>query len=120
MNTEVRHEGVYLKFTYDVQGDGPALPLRFSGSYATMGWDTPNYWTIDQKGQAWQDVGGHGGGLKRCTLEEMLEAMDPEATDLRDDIRRTLGMKPVLPEWMKTAFSAGWTPPPGFDRSLYE
>lgn len=120
MNTEIHHEGTYLRFTYDVQGEGPALPLRFSGSYATMGWDIPNYWAIDATGQAWQDVGGHGGGLKRCNLREMLGNMETDAPDTNEWVRRNLDMLPVMPEWMRTAIAAGWTPPPGFDRGLYE
>lgn len=120
MQTRIHHEGTYLTFYFEKEGEGPSLPLRMSGEYATMGWDTPNYWAIDATGQAWSDSGGHGGGLKRCTLEEMLRDMEPDATYLAEEIRQSMGMKPVMPEWMKTALEMGWTPPPEFDPSRYE
>ena len=120
MKMKVGYEAVGYEFQVEDGDPGPSLPLQRAGSYETLGWDIPNYWAIDAKGQAWQDASGHGFGMTRCTVEIMLQCMEQDATDLRDDIRRYLGMKPVMPEWMKSALASGWTPPTDFDRNQYE
>lgn len=120
MDKYIEFDGFHLKFYLEGGDKGPALPLRFGGEYDTMGWDIPNAWAVDRENQAWKDSGGHGFGLRRCTLESMLSDMDPDASALADWVRQKMGMKPKLPGWMAAALSCGWTPPANFNPNDYE
>lgn len=111
------HYDFYLN---DGREAAPALPLKRAGTYETMGWDIPNYWAIDASDQTWMDNGGHGTGMRKCSLRQLLDSMESEYGGGSDELRRSLGMKPRLPEWIRTARSAGWTPPATFDASEYD
>jgi hypothetical protein len=121
MSITIEFDGEHFNFYLDGGREaGPALPLKRAGRYPSMGWDIDNYWAIDANDQTWMDNGGHGTGMQRCSLPQLLDSMESESDGGSDELRRSLGMKPRLPEWIKTALRAGWTPPATFDRGAYD
>lgn len=95
----------------------PALPLYLFGEASTLGWDIPNYWAIDADGECWLDASGHGSGMRRVSLGRLLEQVAEDGTD--ENLREQLQLKPRMPEWVRAARAAGWTPPPTWDASAY-
>lgn len=121
MKIDVEYAGHCFQFFRDGEDDsGPALPLKHGGTYDSMGWDIPNYWAIDANDQPWLDSSGHGFGLHRATLNDILRSMELESRGSSYELRKALGMKSLLPGWMATALRSGWTPPLDFDRNEYE
>lgn len=119
MSIDVEFEGERYEFFTGEGEEGPELPLRMAGTYDAMGWDIPNYWAVDGAGQAWADVSGHGFGLKRCEMSFILRSMEGERPGSSYELRKKLNMKPLMPDWMRTAIASGWTPPAGFDPNVY-
>lgn len=99
------------------QDQYPVLPLRVHGEIQTRGWDIPTCYAIDANGKCWKD-NGHGPNLLSCGVEEILGEL--ETSEERSNIRRLLGMKEEMPQWMRWALAEGWTPPEGWDSSKYE
>lgn len=118
MRVTVNVDGVFYKFLFST--DGPAVPLRHHGSYASRRSTYPTCWAIDAAGDIWLDSSGCGLGLVRTSAADILGNMEQEQPGSSYELRIKLGMKMPLAEWAKDALSAGWTPPAGFVRSDYE
>lgn len=106
-----------LTFSFDMMtpANFPTIPLRGYGKVWHEGWDIPTEWAVDGSGNCWMD-NAHGGGVVRCSNSELLNLGEGES---KARIYKCLGRKPPMPDWIKGALSAGWTPPPSFDRSIY-
>lgn len=87
----------------------PAFPLLGIGRIWHQAWDIPTIWVVDQNKQCWCND-AHGGLLEPCLPQDINQ--DPR-------VYRLLGMKPLMPEWVRTALNAGWTPPETFSKEEY-
>ena len=96
----------------------PEMPLLMKGEAWHSGWDIPTRWAIDARKRCWADS-AHGGALVLRSEQDFLNAIREDDHALRN-AHAGLNKKPPLPEWMRAALSAGWTPPSEFDRSKYE
>jgi hypothetical protein len=97
----------------------PSLPLKGHGGISHQGWDIPTRWAIDSANKCWAD-NAHGHSLHRVEEKELLGMARSEDAYALNSMHRILGKKPPLPEWARTALSAGWTPAPGFSLDDYE
>lgn len=85
----------------------PVLPLKAKGELWHTGWDIPTYWAVDGCGQCWMD-NAHGHCLCPVLAKTLLG--EAEEQNMRNVIRKILGMPPEEPEWMALARAAGWKP----------
>jgi hypothetical protein len=99
--------------------EGPfSAPLVASGQYMTLGWDIPTYWAVLEGGIALMS-NGHGSRLERVDPSQLLNDAADNLVSL-GRIRKALGMKPPLPQWVRLARENGWVPPAGWDESEYD
>jgi len=102
---------------FNIEDGAPTLPLKDYGELWLIGWDIPTRWAIDANNQCWAND-AHGGCLHKSEVFTLLA--DAESERDKNNIRRILGMKPMLPDWVRSARAAGWTPPSDWDESHYE
>ncbi len=82
-------------FSSDKPGD-PVLPLKFAEEVWTKGWDIPTNVAIDGSGACWMDM-GHGPTLFPVKPEELLRFLDGEDKATAKEVRKVLGLPPVIP-----------------------
>ena len=103
------------------QGLDVEFPLIDEGEIWYHGWDRPGHWAIDARGQAFADFGAHGICLRPSTVVRIISEIESNGrywVGLR--LRKLIGLKPALPNWIRAAQCAGWTPPPTFNRNEYD
>jgi len=84
------------------------------------GWDIPTEVALREDGMVLHnDAHGHPLFEVSCYTEYLENQSDPEFTQWCNMIRVHYGMKPALPDWMKQALEAGWTPTSTFNRNDY-
>lgn len=97
----------------------PKLPLKAHGKTWSVGWDIPVLWAVDGDNKCYIG-GGHGEAMAPCEPATLLNELNFNNDDAEEVARMHLGMKPRLPGWMNAALHSGWTPPPTFNRDIYE
>jgi hypothetical protein len=86
--------------------------VRGYGEVRIRGWDIPMPWAIDDAGNAFADLSGHGSVMKPIKVDELLIVMRSHDDEQGErDVRKALAMRPAAPSWMREARKAGWTPP---------
>ncbi len=93
----------------------PKFPMLCSGNLWYPGWEIPTIWAIDSNHRCWEQD-SMGAYLLEVPPKKLLYLMEtviptPKAAQ---EVRKTLGLKPKLPAWIKEALETGWTPPKGF------
>jgi hypothetical protein len=104
---------------YEFNGE-PTLPFKLTGELKHSGWDIPSAWAIDSNNCGWINS-AHGDALEKVDLKKLIFEHETEYQYTKAaEIRNVLGMKPKLPEFVRAAKAAGWTPPSDWDESKYE
>ena len=107
----------YLHFDFCIKDGAPTLPLKNYGELWSTGWDIPTRWAVDAHLQCWMDD-AHGHVLNKTMVSSLLAEAESERD--KNNIRQIFNMKPMLPDWVRSARAAGWTPPSDWDESHYE
>ncbi len=94
----------------------PTLPFKAKGDIWFEGWDIPDHYMVDAANLCWK--GNGSGALLPCAIPKLLQTISHPQE--RNDLRKLLGMKEELPDWVRAARAAGWSPPPDWDESKYE
>lgn len=102
------------------------LPLKASGHYYIVGWDGPTYWAVDGEGVFWED-NGHGFPLEPFVRYDLglgsrkykIEVIHSHP-EIQDALVAAWGFKQPMPSWIRAALYHKWTPPAGFDATIYD
>lgn len=85
------------------------------------GWDIPTMVALREDGMVLaNDAHGHTLYVVSHYTQYLRTQVDPDFAEWCNMIRRHYEMKPTLPDWMRQALDAGWTPNSAFNIEDYD